>query len=235
MVGNEISHPMSGQCENDPDVNKTKSSHETVEDIGKILSNLLEIRTSYERGIQDSIDESVLLKSDVSRLKYVVETYEALKNIDKKLVITHAKWIEKKSMVGEDVKYSPKAFNAIMANFEEEQNIFKTKIEEMVATYPAEMVNELLKDFDQKIESTQHVAAFDQHSDRLTEAAKDKLDCVEVPIEATENVEKLILELLESKKKHQHIVNFFLATKGNTIQCNQIKESCRGLQFSKIY
>ena len=29
-------------------------------------------------------------------------------------------------------------------------------------------------------------------------------------------MEKLILELLESKKKHQHIVNFFLATKKAT-------------------
>ena len=118
MVGSgyKIFDPMNGQFvnENNSDMKNHKSSFETVEDIEKILLNLLNARESSKIGLQTFLDNPELIQSDVSWLKYVVDAYENIKKIDMQLVNTQAKWVTHKKMAGEDAngnaKFAPHVF-----------------------------------------------------------------------------------------------------------------------------
>ena len=72
-------------------VYETKSSHDTVEDIEKTLVNLLEIGARHETCLKSLLESHELSKGDVNN---VIETYEALKDIENHLVKIHSKWVD---------------------------------------------------------------------------------------------------------------------------------------------
>ena len=100
--------------------------------------------------------------------------------------------------------------------FEEKQNNYEAKIEELIATCSDQEVVKILNDFDLDIknESTKGDCVFDQDSSQAdTNAINGAIIEVDAPLETRESVEKLLGELLERRKEYEGIINFFLATR----------------------
>ena len=137
------------------------------------------------------------------------------------LVDTHAKWVINKEIAGEDIneheKFAPEIFEVMMNNLKEEQN--KVKIEESIATCSEQEVVEILKDCDFDLVPRNNslksdCCIFDQNSQTRSEDIEIETQNKEFneEVEIPEKVKKLYVELLESKRKHESILKFVVAT-----------------------
>ena len=105
-----------------------------------------------------------------------------------------------------------------MKDFREEQKEYKTKIEEILATSSDHEMVGILKvcDLDLNIqnESPKSDSVFNLNSQTISGTIEYETDDMEFnqEVEIPEKVKKLYVELLESKRKHESILKFFIAT-----------------------
>ena len=105
-----------------------------------------------------------------------------------------------------------------MKDFREEQNEYKTKIEEKIAKSSDHEMVGILKgsdlDLNIKNESPKSDCVFDLNSQTMSTDIENQTIDKEFnkEVEIPEKVEKLYAELVESKKKHESILKFFVAT-----------------------
>ena len=96
-----------------------------------------------------------------------------------------------------------------MKDFREEQNEYKTKIEDKIATSSDHEMVGILKvsdlDLNLKNESLKSDCVFDLNSQTMSRDVENETEDKEFieEVEVPEKVEKLYAELVESKKKHE--------------------------------
>ena len=138
MVGSEKSLPVSkveNASDSDSGQNKEKPPQLTIEDLEKILSDLLARRKEHQLVLVRFSKKEVLTRADTERLNVVVKAYEAVIDIDAQICEAQSKWMNLKELKGEDHgdhEYSDVKFDPKMIAFAEEKDNVKMKFQGIV-------------------------------------------------------------------------------------------------------
>ena len=152
MVGTEKSLPPSM----DDGKQHKSAAPETAESLEAIIKDLLERKDKQLEIVKIFKDKEQLTRSDVARLKFVIQAYDSLLDIQSELAFSQMKWIPLskktvKELETEKHELSPVVFDEKMDAFDADFDKLKEKFKVMLESFPDnEVVVDLLKTFQPK-------------------------------------------------------------------------------------